>query len=284
MEKKKKGKRKRKKERKSSKNYIAKKIRNKKRKKKKNVTRGKRKRILNIIIATFAILTLASFILLHSKKNNELKIMKEIEETIIPKSEKNEYSIEEENEISKLKTYYSNDDIKAILTISDSDFSIPIVRGNDNNYYLSHSISKEKSAIGSIFMDYRNSTDSKQINIYGHNSEDYNPPLKILENYFNKSYFNNHKYIELKLENEIKKYEIFSVYISEKSSGEEHMQFNYTSNSEWLNHYKRIQKRSLYNTNSQVNENDNILILQTCVYGEYKGKLLIVAAKEIKNV
>ena len=38
-------------------------------------------------------------------------------------------------------------------------------------------------------MDYRQNLDSKQINIYGHNSTKYNPPFKILENYLNKEYY-----------------------------------------------------------------------------------------------
>lgn len=257
-------------------------------KKKRVDKKNKRKIIFNIIISLFIVTTLISLVFLYFKKNDEAKTEEEIKESIIPKKDEtqspSEPSKEIKDEISELKEKYNNDDITAILTISDSNFSIPIVKGKDNDYYLSHSISKNKSAIGSVFIDYRNSTDSKQINIYGHNSESYSPPFKILENYLRKSYFNNHQYIELKIENEIRKYEIFSVYISSKSSKEEHMHFDYASSNEWLNHYKRIQERSLYNANNSVDENDNIIILQTCVYNEYKGKLLIIAAKEIKSI
>ena len=84
-------------------------------------------------------------------------------------------------------------------------------------------------------------------------------------------------------DNEKRSYEIFSVLIANKDSSEEHMQFDYTNNKEWLEHFKRLKNRSLYETNVELLESDNILILQTCIYGEYKGKLLVIAAKEIRT-
>lgn len=60
------------------------------------------------------------------------------------------------------------------------------------------------------------------------------------------------------------------------------MKFNYKTNEEWLSHFNRMKKRSLYKIDSDIIETDNILVLQTCIYGKYKGKLLIVVAKEIK--
>lgn len=56
--------------------------------------------------------------------------------------------------------------IEAIPTIS-----YPIVQGNDNDFYLSHTVEKVKNSSASIFMDYRNEPDYSDSNtiIYGHN-------------------------------------------------------------------------------------------------------------------
>ena len=50
----------------------------------------------------------------------------------------------------------------------------PVVRGEDNSYYLNHTVQKTYNIAGSIFLDYRNErdfSDSKNI-IYGHNMKD----------------------------------------------------------------------------------------------------------------
>lgn len=66
-----------------------------------------------------------------------------------------------------------NPDIVAWIRIPEV-FGYPVVQGEDNQYYLSHTFRKESNIAGSIFLDYRNSrdfTDSKNI-IYGHNMKD----------------------------------------------------------------------------------------------------------------
>lgn len=102
-------------------------------------------------------------------------------------------------------------------------------------------------------MDYRVDKDSKQINIYGHNhsNKKYNPPFKTLEGYLKKDYF------------------------------EEHMKLKYKKDSGWLKYFNRLKNRSIYKTNVELNKEDRIIVLQTCIYGKYAGKLLIVAGKRI---
>ena len=132
-------------------------------------------------------------------------------------------------------------------------------------------------------MDYRVNKDSKQINIYGHNSTKYKPPFNVLEGYLKKEYYNEHKSILLKIDNEIKQYEIFSIVLADKKSTEEHMNLNYKKDSDWLKHFNRLKKRSIYKTNIELNENDKVLVLQTCLFGKYKGKLMVVVARLVEE-
>lgn len=243
--------------------------------------------ISDIIITIIIIVIVILSVLLYFKKKEETKTRQELIEAVIPRKIPTEDMIEDEsikNEIAELKIKYNNDDVYGILSIGNQDTSIPVVKGNDNNYYLNHSITKEYSIIGSVFIDYRHDSTTRQINIYGHNSGNYDPPLRILENYlFSEEYFRSNPNLELRIDNEVRKYQIFSVYPADKKSKEEHMQFDYQNELDWLKHFERMHQRSLYKTDIVFSENDNILVLQTCIlYGKYQNKVLVVVAKEIK--
>ena len=243
----------------------------------------KTKIILDIIIYVFIVVVMVCLVLLYFKRQEDNETIKEIEETVVPK----EIEIIDEKTvkdyISDLQTKFNNNDIKGILNVDRLDVSIPIVKGKDNDYYLKHAVTKKKSVIGSVFIDYRNNTNSRQINIYGHNSTKFNPPFKVLEGYLNKDYYNEHKYFEFMVNDETRKYEIFSVIVTDKDSSEEHMQFSYKKDSDWLKHFQRLQKKSKYKINVTVNKNDKIMVLQTCIFGRYHDKLLVIVGKEIER-
>lgn len=246
-------------------------------------TNKKTKVLLDIIIYVFIVVVMICLVLLYFKRREDTETIKEIKETVVPK----EIEIIDEKTvkdyISDLQIKFNNSDIKGILNIDGLDVNIPIVKGKDNNYYLKHAVNKKKSVIGSVFIDYRNNTNSRQINIYGHNSTKFNPPFKVLEGYLDKDYYNEHKYFEFMVNDETRKYEIFSVIVANKDSSEEHMQFSYKKDSDWLKHFQRLQKKSKYKINVTVNKNDKIIVLQTCIFGRYHDKLLVIVGKEIER-
>lgn len=246
-------------------------------------TNKKTKVLLDIIIYVFIVVVMICLVLLYFKKREDTETIKEIKETVVPK----EIEIVDEKTvkdyISDLQIKFNNSDIKGILNIDGLDVNIPIVKGKDNDYYLKHAVTKKKSVIGSVFIDYRNNTNSRQINIYGHNSTKFNPPFKVLEGYLNKDYYNEHKYFEFMVNDETRKYEIFSVIVANKDSSEEHMQFSYKKDSDWLKHFQRLQKKSKYKINVTVNKNDKIMVLQTCIFGRYHDKLLVIVGREIER-
>lgn len=245
--------------------------------KKNNIKKEKLNKLYNKIIVLLVICIIVSGSILLFKKEEYNNTTIEIEESILNNEE---IVIEEsiESQINSLKSKYSNNDIIAILSIDD-EINTPIAQGKDNQYYLKRSLSLKRSVIGSVFMDYRVDSSSKQINIYGHNSTKYNPPFKTLEGYLNEKYYNEHRTITLKIDNEIKEYEIFSIVLADKSSTEEHMNIKYKTNNEWLNHFNRLKNRSIYDSDITLNENDSIIVLQTCLFGSNKGKLMVVVGK-----
>lgn len=239
------------------------------------------KKILDIINYILIVVVIVCLILLYFKREEDEKTINEIKETVVPKNEEVVKEKTVRDYIIDLQTKFNNIDIKGILNVSGLNVSIPIVKGKDNSYYLKHAVNKNKSVIGSVFMDYRNNTNSRQINIYGHNSTRFNPPFKVLEEYLEKEYYEKNKYIEFLVNDETRKYEIFSVIIADKDDTEEHMQFNYSNDNDWLKHFERLKKKSKYKINVNVRKTDNIIVLQTCIFGKYHNKLLVIVGRKI---
>lgn len=241
------------------------------------------KRLFNILIIVLVIVIITTTILLISKKKEEKETFTEVKESTIPYVEEEKEELSIEDEIKELKNSYNNNDIIGIISIKGGDLNTPVVQTKDNQYYLKYSLTKKRSIIGAVFMDYRVNSNSKQINIYGHNSTKYKPPFQKLEKYLEKSYYKDHNILELKVNNEKKVYEIFSIVIADKVGTEEHMNIKYKTDKEYYNHFKRLKNRSLYDTGVNIEESDNVLVLQTCIYGKYKGKLLVIVAKKVKE-
>lgn len=92
-----------------------------------------------------------------------------------------------------------NPDIVAWLRIPGV-LEYPVVRGEDNSYYLNHTVQKTYNIAGSIFLDYRNErdfSDSKNI-IYGHNMKD-SSMFHVLRNYQDIDFFQKHTDMEVYL-------------------------------------------------------------------------------------
>lgn len=190
---------------------------------------------------------------------------------------RNDSQVEEQNnskiyDLNYYKEYYLNEDIIGSLKIKDTKIDKLLVKSNNNEYYLNHSINKEYDIKGSIFVDYRTNLNSKQINIYGHNSKKYDLPFKELEKYKDKSFYDNHKMIEIWNGKEIINYEIFSVQIVADNS--EHMNINLDDE----NHLEKL-SNSIYNTGIVASTNDQILVLQTCNYNPKNTYILVIAKR-----
>ena len=190
-----------------------------------------------------------------------------------------------QKEIDNLREYYQNNDIVGKLIIEGTGIDEPILKGSDNSHYLNHNAYGNYQAEGSVYEDYRTNVGDKKTLIFGHSSPGWDVPFNELEKYYDKSFYDNHKEIQIITEKGIYIYEIFSVHV-------ETSDFSYMNihiDSDTFNEYlKKYQDRSFYKTTASVNDNDQILILQTCSnkseYQGYNKKFLLVIAKKIREV
>lgn len=193
------------------------------------------------------------------------------EENIIELSSK-----KAEYDLDYLKHYYNNNDIIGAIKIEGTKINNLIVKSTNNKYYLNHSLNKEYDERGSIFIDYRVDLNSKQINIYGHNSNVFELPFKELEKYLDKEFYNSHKYVEIYDGSKKNYYEIFSVQIVTQDY--EHM--NIFPN-DLQNHVNQLNE-SIYKTSTKATIDDEILVLQICGYNP-KGSLIIINSKKVRE-
>ena len=240
---------------------------------------GKKRKIILIIMCFLILIGLIFSLFLINSDYNDYYLDIDIEQ-----NNNINMPINYKEKIDKLKDKYNNDDVVGILEINNTDYVVPVMQGEDNDYYLNHTPNGKKNFMGSIYLDYRVDIDSsKKILIYGHNSSRVDMPFKILEEFYDKDYYDNHKYVELTTSTTKKKYEIFSVYVETKDF--DYMNINFEDDKEYLNHLKKLKSRSIYDTGVEVGSDDEILILQTCSthkdYRNYSKKYLLIILRRV---
>lgn len=240
---------------------------------------SRKKKIIYIIIVSFIIIGNLIWYFNFSSTARNKKDQKDKE--IITNTYKNvDNTINEDNVIKKYQDMFSNDDIIGELSINNTDLKVPIVKGKDNDYYLKRLLNKQVNSLGSVFMDYRNNTSDRKIIIYGHNSHNVYTEFHILEKYLNSSYYSNHSIITFKDINYTYTYQIFSVYKTNKNY--KHVNLNFTSE-EYSEHVKWLKNNSLYDTHVPVDDDSQIIVLQTCDISN-DGEYIIVVGKKINTM
>lgn len=255
---------------------------------------------INIIKAILIILFLLSIMIsglyfyLNNKNNQKVENINETINEIIEESEvveEKEEVIEEELETKKSAYYtdYSevfskllniNNDTVGYIKVNNTNVNYPVVQTVDNDYYLTHDFNKEYNLAGWVFMDYRNNIDTLDQNtiIYGHNISKDRLMFGSLRSTIEESWYKNsdNHIITFNTINENSKWQIFSIYTIETTS--DYLITNFSSSESFKEFINKIQGRSIYNFNEQVNESDKILTLSTC-YKDDKHRLVIHAKK-----
>ena len=122
---------------------------------------------------------------------------------------------EAQSPIDFTKLHQINEDIIAWISIPGTNIDYPVVRGIDNEYYLTHDIYKRKNQNGSIFLNVNNKKDLTDPNIvlFGHNTNSENMFSDLKKIYETKE----PKEIILYTENDILKYQITESYLVKKN-------------------------------------------------------------------
>lgn len=120
---------------------------------------------------------------------------------------------EEENPtVQELMAIYP--DVRAWITIEDTNIDYPVVQAEDNRVYVNYDIDGQFSLSGEIFLDFRNSGDFSDTYsiLYGHHME-FNAMFGGLDLYADEEYFESHTVGYLFLPNTTLEMDIFA-YVS----------------------------------------------------------------------
>lgn len=218
-----------------------------------------------IIMLVFVSMFIFSLIkIIEWLKDNKArdKVIEEIQNTYFideGKEDIEKYSID----FKKLKE--KNADTVAWIKINGTDIEYPVVKTNNNEYYLNHGFDKSENGAGWVFMDYRNIGDTTDDNmiIYGHNRRD-GGMLGTLKNILTDEWQNNEENLTIPFVSEkIKKeYKVFSVYKIEKE--DYYITTNFNTSEEFGSFIENIKSRSIKDFGVDVTKDDKILTISTC--------------------
>ena len=168
-----------------------------------------------------------------------------------------------------------NKDYTGWISIGGTEIDYPMVKGNNNSYYLTRNFYKERSKYGAIFMDYRNAKDfsDKHVMIYGHAMKN-DAMFGFLDRYKKSSYLPGKEIIEIRTLEGIRRYEIFSVYVAEATVSGMKVPANDESMAAMIKLYKG---RSLYKVDIDMTDVTQILTLVSCDYSIDDGRIIIHA-------
>lgn len=213
--------------------------------------------ILEIIFVLLIIYSLYNIYQWYTENRKTSEILQSVSNSI---------SVDEDNKtvVDFDSLEENNSDIIAYIKVNGTEINYPVVKADDNDYYLSHSLDKTVNGAGWVFADYRNRLDGtdKNLIIYGHNRRD-GSMFGTLKSILNKEWYEdkNNLKISLHTENEESTYEVFSVYQLEEE--DYYLQTSF-KDKEFLSFVNTLQGRSIKNFNVEVFENDSILTLSTC--------------------
>ena len=173
-----------------------------------------------------------------------------------------------------------NSDTIGWLKVNGTNIEYVVVKGTDNDYYLSHNFEKQNNSAGWIFADYRNKLDYTDYNtvIYGHNMKN-DSMFGTLKNALKKEWYNNEENIQIVLvtENGTFNYEVFSVY--EEKASDYPIQTGFSNDNEYLNFLNTIKDKSIKDFNVELSVEKGILTLSTCG-NDNKNRVILHAIKE----
>ncbi len=168
-----------------------------------------------------------------------------------------------------------NKDIVGWIYSKNTPINYPVLQSDDNDYYLRKLITGEYNTAGSLFMDYRNKSnlEDNKIIIYGHNMKNATM-FGTLQKYRNQDYFNEHKIMYYFTPDSNYLVRIFSAYTETTQSS------IYTETNLNQDLIDQVQRKSNFQCDIQVTENDKIIILSTCSYDYDEARYVVFGKLE----
>lgn len=255
---------------------------------------GRQSRNMLIVILVISILVLlAALGVLGSRLYFELKSQQTEEmiqdiaepaEPVVTEEEEEEEIILPDNPIDFEALKAVNDEIYAWIRIDDTMIDYPVLQSReDDDYYLSHDADRNYSPDGSIYSQLYNSTDfSDPVTVlYGHNLRS-GRMFQNLHKFENQSFFDEIERFHVYLPGHDLTYRIFAII----NYDDTHLmkKFDFSDEAVFMDFVDSIFNYYRYSGHVrdevEINKDNRILILSTCVAGEPDQRCLVTAVLE----
>ncbi|QIB69344.1 class B sortase [Aminipila butyrica] len=182
--------------------------------------------------------------------------------------------------------YEENPEFAGWIRIKDTMMDYPVMKPmEDNDFYLTHGPSGERSKYGAIYLDVASDLFNQQGNwiLYGHYFKD-GSMFGMLQEYEQEAFYKEHPTIEFDTIYQEGTYEIIAVFLSKVYQQDQNIfkYYKYTdiqSQEEFEAYVRGIKELSLYPTGKTASYGDSLITLSTCDYWTENGRLAVVAKK-----
>lgn len=235
---------------------------------KKRIGKG---RLFLLIICIIVFVFSASLVISHYVEiNNNKKSYEDLSNLVTTPTEENS-NVEEDIVPDYSPIVQQNDDLVGWIKVPNTEINHPVVQYMNNDYYLNHNFEKKYDFRGAIFMDYRNNVvnlDSNTI-IYGHNAYDTTMFSELVQ-YEDVEFYKKSPVIEFNTLDANYQWKIYGVFITNATASEDNNYiFNYIypymDGENFDGFIEEVNKRRLYTTDVDINDDDKMLVLSTCV-------------------
>lgn len=198
-----------------------------------------------------------------------------------------ETTTEESSYISPYQSIFdSNEDCIAWLNIPDTNIDYPVMQTpDDEEYYLYRNFFGEDDKNGTLFMDTDCSLAQERSNliIHGHHMKS-GAMFGSLEKYADAGFGSEHSKIYLYTPDEVRVYEVLSVFQARVYKGKTdkfryYAYFSFDTQEKFEAYYDNIKKMSLYDTKVTAEYGDEFITLSTCAYHTKNGRFAVVGKR-----
>lgn len=180
-------------------------------------------------------------------------------------------------DFEKLKSI--NEEVVGWIKIDGTTIDYPIMQTTDNEYYLRKDIYNNYEQCGSIFLDYKNSSNftDKNIVVYGHHIKKgimFADLIKIYD-----GSLGNDVTVNIYTPEKTMKFKVFSSYETEP---EDYSINTNIQNSNYLEFVNTLKQRSKNDFNAEFTNSNQILTLSTCDSSGKNRVLVHAALEEVK--
>lgn len=202
------------------------------------------------------------------------KEQEETKEEPLPDALKDDGTFPIEINFDELKE--KNSDVIGWIYLPGTKLNYPIVRGEDNDFYLHQTIEKTYSFGGTIFLDVNCARDwsSRHNIIYGHNMNDGSMFRPIIR-YKEQDYYDKNPFMYLSTPDGNYRLDIFAGFITESES-EVYSTF-FTSGESFAKWAEKMAEKSSITTDLIPSENSKIITLSTCTYERQDMRYVLMA-------